>query len=142
MYQRLVAAVDLSGNAGAILDAAHRLCVELDGLRVVHVTEAPVTGYGLNMARHRINSDVQAKAVYFPLLKALVEAHGLPHSSIDLRLGRPVEEIRNAAEEHQAELIVIGSHGYGGVRALLGRTANGVLQHARCDVLAVRIVPA
>jgi universal stress protein A len=36
-------------------------------------------------------------------------------------------------------LIVVGSHGRHGVRLLLGSTANGILHHAKCDVLAVRI---
>lgn len=46
------------------------------------------------------------------------------------------------AEEQKADLIVIGSHGRHGLGRLLGSTANGVLQGAPCDVLAVRIRPA
>ena len=38
-----------------------------------------------------------------------------------------------------ARLIVVGSHGRHGLALLLGSTANGVLHHAKCDVLAVRI---
>ena len=37
------------------------------------------------------------------------------------------------------DLIVIGSHGRHGLALLLGSTANSVLHHARCDVLAVRL---
>lgn len=45
----------------------------------------------------------------------------------------------NAAKEWPADLIVIGSHGRGGVkRALLGSVAEGVMRHAPCPVLVVR----
>ncbi|MDX1654494.1 MAG: universal stress protein [Candidatus Competibacteraceae bacterium] len=49
------------------------------------------------------------------------------------------EGILRAAEEHQADLIVVGSHGRHGLALLLGSTANAVLHGAPCDVLAVRI---
>jgi universal stress protein A len=43
------------------------------------------------------------------------------------------------ADENQADLIVVGSHGRHGIKMLLGSTANAVLHHAHCDVLAVRL---
>jgi universal stress protein A len=36
------------------------------------------------------------------------------------------------------DLIVLGCHGHHGVGTLLGSSANGVINHAPCDVLAVR----
>jgi nucleotide-binding universal stress UspA family protein len=65
----------------------------------------------------------------------------LPHpAAVDfVRVGAPGMEIVKAAEEWQADLIVIGSHGRGGVgRALLGSTAETVMRHSRCPVLVVR----
>ena len=49
------------------------------------------------------------------------------------------EGILGAAQEHSADLIVVGSHGRHGLALLLGSTANAVLHGAPCDVLAVRI---
>lgn len=49
------------------------------------------------------------------------------------------EGILGAAREHNADLIVVGSHGRHGLALLLGSTANAVLHGAPCDVLAVRI---
>ncbi len=52
--------------------------------------------------------------------------------------GAPAEEIVAAAREWQADLIVLGTHGRSGVgRLLMGSTAEGVLRHAPCPVLAV-----
>src|SRR5687767_881938 len=47
------------------------------------------------------------------------------------------EEIVDAARVEGADLIVIGTHGYGGVdRLLLGSVADRVLRRASCPVLA------
>jgi nucleotide-binding universal stress UspA family protein len=54
-------------------------------------------------------------------------------------VGGPATEIVKAAREWPADLIVIGSHGRGGVqRALLGSFSEGVMRHAPCPVLVVR----
>ena len=48
-------------------------------------------------------------------------------------------EIVALAEELQADLIVIGSRGLGGVRrALMGSVSDSVVRHAHCPVLVVR----
>lgn len=56
-----------------------------------------------------------------------------------LEIGSPKLEIVRIAEENHVDLIVMGSHGRHGLALLLGSTANGVLHHATCDVLAVRL---
>ena len=49
------------------------------------------------------------------------------------------EAIVHLAEEIDADLIVIGSRGFGGLRrALLGNIADSVVRHAHCPVLVVR----
>ncbi|MEJ2344256.1 MAG: universal stress protein, partial [Gammaproteobacteria bacterium] len=47
--------------------------------------------------------------------------------------------ILDTAKEQQVDLIVLGSHGRHGIGRLLGSTADNILHHADCDVLAVRI---
>jgi len=56
-----------------------------------------------------------------------------------METGSPKLEIIRVAEENKVDLIVVGSHGRHGFALLLGSTANGVLHHALCDVLAVRL---
>jgi nucleotide-binding universal stress UspA family protein len=46
--------------------------------------------------------------------------------------------ICRAAQKHDADLIVIGSHGFGGIDHLLGTTAAKVVNHADRNVLVVR----
>jgi nucleotide-binding universal stress UspA family protein len=53
-------------------------------------------------------------------------------------VGVPWQGICEAARRIDAELIVIGSHGYAGFDRLLGTTAAKVVNHATCSVLVVR----
>jgi universal stress protein A len=56
-----------------------------------------------------------------------------------LRTGVPYKEIVGAATRERADLIVIGTHGRGGLdRALLGSVADRVIRLAPCPVLTVR----
>ena len=53
--------------------------------------------------------------------------------------GKPDANILDAASRHHAELIVMGTHGRGGIEDLfLGSTAGKVVRKARCPVLTVR----
>ena len=56
----------------------------------------------------------------------------------DVRLGNPVDVIIEAAAIERADLIVMGTHGLGGVRKwLLGSTTERVLRRTHTTVLAV-----
>jgi nucleotide-binding universal stress UspA family protein len=68
--------------------------------------------------------------------------HGAPNVSVIVRVveGVPKDEIVQEASEWGADLIVVGSHGYGRVRSvLLGSVARSVLTEAPCSVLVARV---
>lgn len=71
------------------------------------------------------------------LIKKLVPKDNIQIES-DVVSGIPKTEILQLSEEKHADLIVCGSHGRSGFELLLGSTANAILHHAPCDVLAVR----
>jgi nucleotide-binding universal stress UspA family protein len=54
-------------------------------------------------------------------------------------VGRPAEEIVQYAGDVGAQMIVMATHGYSGVKhVILGSTTEAVLRHAGCPVLSVR----
>ena len=56
-----------------------------------------------------------------------------------MQVGVPFEEIVKIAEEERADMIVMGTHGRGGLnRMLLGSVAERVIRLAPCPVLTVR----
>ena len=68
-----------------------------------------------------------------------VKAVGGTVAGAHLRMGEVALEIVALAEELQADLIVMGSRGLGGVRrALIGSVSDSVVRHAHCPVLVVR----
>jgi len=60
-------------------------------------------------------------------------------NNLVVRQGRAFHEICEAARTLKSDLIVIGTHGYTGLKhAVLGSTAERVVRHAPCPVLVVR----
>ena len=53
-------------------------------------------------------------------------------------LAAPVSGICEFARKADAQLLVVGSHGYGALERLLGTTAARVVENAPCDVYVVR----
>jgi nucleotide-binding universal stress UspA family protein len=53
-------------------------------------------------------------------------------------VGTPWQAICTAADHHDVDLIVIGSHGYSGIDRLIGTTASKVVNHATQSVLVLR----
>jgi nucleotide-binding universal stress UspA family protein len=109
-------------------------------LHVVTVWKRPVWEYGL-VPEPVYELDAHAKAHGEEALAAAVkevEAAGMAVDS-SLRSGDAGGEICAAAEELGAELIVVGSHGWTGLRRLvLGSVSAKVLHEAPCPVLVVR----
>jgi nucleotide-binding universal stress UspA family protein len=67
----------------------------------------------------------------------------LPNANIEIQkeilMGAPGKMIVESADEWGADLIVVGSHGYGfWSRTLLGSVSNSIVHNAPCSVLVVR----
>lgn len=60
-------------------------------------------------------------------------------AEVRVRIGRPVDEIVNAAKEFEADLIIMSTHGYTGLKhAFLGSTTENVVRYSPCPVLTLR----
>jgi universal stress protein A len=137
MYQHVLAVVDLSNASAAVIGRAWQLALLNEArLTVVHVAVGRVTGYGTG---GHIASEIEIKQQLFPRIKQLIADAGANDAELCLLFGRPADMIKLYAQEHHCDLIVTGSHGYGGVRALLGSTTNAIIHGASCDVYCVRI---
>lgn len=139
----IMVALDYSPRASGVLAEAIELAQKLGGklvlLRAVGLpNEIPTEAFNQSpgnipeiLERHaRGQLEQQARAVPEGLL-----------AKIRVTTGVPWEAICRDAEEEQADLIVIGSHGYTGIDRLLGTTASRVVNHANRSVLVVRERP-
>jgi nucleotide-binding universal stress UspA family protein len=122
-------------------ELAQRLEAPLLVVAVAHATLPAVgyAGYGysnvvaeLTQAEHHRVTDLLAT------VSASACGAGLSCSTV-LADGFVVEEICRVASDHNAQLIVVGSHGWGAARRFLsGSVSTGLVHSAPCPVLVVR----
>ncbi len=133
---------DFSGAAGQARAEAVRLVRAAGGeVVLLYVVEEPIA-YGEGLAGEQIQQiyDAQRRwaeerldAEVADTRAAGVAARGL------LRFGVTHQEILLAAEDERPDLIVMGTHGRGGLgRLLLGSVADRVIRSATCPVMTVR----
>ncbi len=87
----------------------------------------------------RIIDDIKARLKRFCLdLQTDTEAFQLDDDHIMVRKGLPVDEIIKLSVENNADLIVVGTHGYGLVKdALMGGTVRRLVRQMEKPVLVV-----
>jgi universal stress protein A len=141
-YKHILLAVDFFEQAQSVAKRAKELAEMYHAsLSLIHVVDnmpIPDAGYGFD-ASFDVDLASEMISIGKAKLADLAKKLGVEQDRVWVELGSPKLEITRIAEENQMDLIVIGSHGRHGLALLLGSTANGVLHHAKCDVLAVRL---
>jgi len=139
MAKTLLVAVDLTESSRQVLDKAKEWAVLVDAdIEVVHVAEMPVSSLGV-LAGHPLGGEAQLREEIFASMQSMLKDYGIGANKIHSLLGHPASAIIDLAEKLDAYMLVLGSHGRHGLRALLGSTANAVLNSAPCDALLVKI---
>jgi nucleotide-binding universal stress UspA family protein len=91
-----------------------------------------------NLARHKEHVEQHAASVLTRAADAAKQA-GVPCETVQAENPRPYEAIIAAASERNCDLIVMSSHGRGGLSAVvLGSVTNKVLTHTKIPVLVYR----
>lgn len=141
-YQRVFVATDFSDHSAR----AVRKVLELGLNRQAHVTvmhafEAAadtVIGRSVMSEPERMAYLEQVSAVAAERLSAFLQQLDVKPNAIRLKHGPPAAAIRECAREEGAELIVLGTRGYSGLKsAIWGSVSEEVLRQAECDVLTV-----
>ncbi|GAB6043495.1 universal stress protein [Endothiovibrio diazotrophicus] len=141
MYKKILVALDFSPESEAVGRRAAELA-ERCGAQVslIHVVEFMPMDLGDGMMPvEPMGLDEELEAQARERMTRLAERLGLKSAPRRLEVGATRGEVIRAAEEEGVDLIVVGSHERHGLALLLGSTANAILHHAPCDVLAVRI---
>lgn len=140
-YRHILAAVDFGAGHEQVIDRARTLAhAEGARLGLIHVVEF----LHMDLANELVlpqDVELEAQLVAAARNKLAELAAATPAAAIGqwVEMGSTKTEILRIAQEQNADLIVIGSHGRHGLGRLLGSTANALLHGAQCDVLAVRI---
>lgn len=146
IYNNILVAIDFSDAAKQVIERTVDLFSGSDAtVTILHVVEYyPLIGIGADLPT-AYNWDVPEKDLLegaeMSLDNFITENAPIEFGEINkvIAFGPTHIEIVNQAKNDNSDLIIVGSHGRHGIALLLGSTANGVLHHAECDVLAVRI---
>jgi nucleotide-binding universal stress UspA family protein len=134
--------LDGSARSPAVLATAVKLAQSLGGqLSVLRsVGLPPDVPQDFFKTTDQALIDVLCQAARSDLERAVADlpADLLAPDAIEVVVGSPSDSICSAARRLAVDLVVIGSHGYGGIDRLLGTTAARVVNHAPCSVLVVR----
>jgi nucleotide-binding universal stress UspA family protein len=140
--KRILVALDSSPRAPQVLAAADRLA-ELTGASMIVFRAVTIPP---DMPRELLAvSDLSLEEVLMRNARTDLErlTQAVPRARIEkivTEFATPWDGICRAGREQEADLIVIGSHGYGGLDRVLGTTAGRVVNHADRNVLVVRAV--
>ena len=135
--KKILLAADGSENTAqatkAAVDIARRRGSEIHLIHVWHDVHTP-------HAHDFVKSELrrQGREILDEEVERIGEMGGTVTRS-HLREGRTFEEVIKLGDELEADLLVVGSHGYRGVRRMLmGSQSEDIVHHAHCPVLVVR----
>jgi len=137
MYDRLLVAVDQSEVSPRVIAAAKELASLSQGqVWVLHLREREFGRLGLTP----IESDEEARGPVSAGVEALtqagIDAHGEVRETV---FGHAAREIVKDAQEHDADIIIMGSRGRSELTgAILGSTAHKVIHLTDRPVMVVR----
>jgi nucleotide-binding universal stress UspA family protein len=142
--KRIVVAYDFSELADRVLAHALDLAASSDEVHVLCVGTAQ--GDLLKLPEHPAVTHAQAsetlRAAIADDVAEYVAAHGpvrIDRLAVYASDGHPAEQIVALADEVDADLIVLGTHGRTGLeRVMLGSVAEAVTRRANCGVYVIR----
>ena len=140
--QRALVAIDFSDKSDSVIQWAISIAKAHQAeLILVHVSNSDpdFVGYGpgpqtvRDQVAHDLNDEhrqLQQLAESITAQQVVVQTHCLQ--------GTVVETILEKAKTDKADLIIVGSHGHGGLfRAVLGSISEGIVRHSPSPVVVV-----
>lgn len=136
--KKVVVPIDFSESSPEAVEVARGMVADPADLHVVHVL-APLQHLSPMGEWGPLDNDPSWDAVTRKHLADWLAERNYTDVTQVVLIGDPGLEVADYAKEHAADLIVIPSHGYHGVKRLvLGSVAERVLRHADCPVLVLR----
>jgi nucleotide-binding universal stress UspA family protein len=144
MFKRILVPIDFSAPSDAALEYARSVAGRYGAsLHLLHVAEDPYRAFysaevfvpQVEGLREEILTDTARRLTARLQPSDAIELHATAESII----GTPAGSIVEYAAGHHIDLIVMGTHGRGGMaKLLMGSVAERVVRMAPCPVLTVR----
>jgi len=137
---KILVPVDFSEHSQKALRYALAFALQFDAeVTLVHIVEQMVyPGDWMYPPLAVTDFAAEKREQMLDRLRALDAGSGVKTDHV-VRLGRAWQEVIEIAREQKADMIILATHGYTGLKhALLGSVAEKIVRHAPCPVLSVR----
>ncbi len=135
--RKILFPTDFSEAANAAIGTATSLAREAGAMLVILHTEEPPMAYGGGELYYGIEEPQRDDL--FRMLHDVVPTDPTVPYVHRMVTGDPARSIVQVAEEEGVDLIVMGTHGRGGInRLLMGSVAEAVVRRAKCPVLTLK----
>ena len=147
---KILVATDGSDFSKAAIDILANIVAkpENTSLKIISAVERPtpmaIEPFAVSAEYYNEMEEMERKKARDCVKQAETQIRSLfPNAALDLTTevitGSPQRVVVEEAQKWGADLIVVGSHGYGfWSRLMLGSVSNTVVHHAPCSVLVVR----
>ncbi len=134
---RIVVPIDFSSESPHAIQNAVKIAGDASKIHLIHVL-LPLDAVSPGVLLGDVSDETRREKVTEKLTE-LAATNGASEATISVQLGTPGLEIADYARDQKADLIIIPSHGYHGLkRMFLGSVAERVIRHAECSVLVLR----
>jgi nucleotide-binding universal stress UspA family protein len=139
----IILPIDFSTPSLGALPWARRISATLGAaIHCIYVVEEPQVYSMLDMpVPVQIPTAQEIAEIAAERLGTFADEHlqGLAAAGVTkVLIGKPAKEIVAYADEVEAQMIVMATHGHSGIEhILLGSTTEAVLRHAKCPVLSI-----
>ena len=136
-HPTVVVPVDFSEDSERAIRAGLERAEDPSGLHVVHVL-VPLDYVSPGVMWGTVSDETRKQAVEANL-EALLKSSGATGARFEVLIGDAGLQVADYAKRVDADLILVPSHGYHGVkRFMLGSTTERIIRHAHCSVLVLR----
>ncbi|GAB1266638.1 universal stress protein [Aurantivibrio infirmus] len=131
MYKTILCAIEASKEGRQVLGKAAELAKACNAkLVVIHVIAYTLLPKDYQKA---LTDEVS------PKFNKIADSFSISKKNRVIKVGKPYDLVCREAKKRKADLIVLGTHSKKGIQSLVGSTANGVVNYAKCDVTLIRI---
>lgn len=140
--KNIVVPIDFSEESRRVLKYAVPLAEKFGAkITLVHVVEPKIYPENIVIPAEMEEMNIRLVRSGREMLDALRRDAVKPETDSEtiVVIGKPYQQIIETARKHNADMIIISTHGYTGLKhALIGSTAERVVRYAECPVLTVR----
>jgi nucleotide-binding universal stress UspA family protein len=144
MYTKILVPLDGSKRAEAILPHVEELAkhygAEILLIQVIEPASLDVSIFDVPPSYQvkEVMEETQTAKAYLADLEEKLKAQGFP-VKVHVHYGSIVKTILDIADQEEADLIALASHGRTGMgRLVYGSVASGILHRAQCPLLLIR----